>query len=108
VYGLVTGFVVVGKMINAPLLLSLGLRKGRFVGTFSFIRLCTLPIKMVIYWQQGILNAGQTHIILALSIAALMGVWIGKKPIALVPTAVFEKLAQVTLFMMSVLLLFSN
>ncbi|MFH1055342.1 MAG: sulfite exporter TauE/SafE family protein [Candidatus Altiarchaeota archaeon] len=105
IYGLSSGIIGSGELISAPLLLSLGLRRGRFIGTFSFVALAIMPFKIILYMQSGILNHSQTSTLLILTLASIAGVLAGRKLIDYVQAEMFKKIVLATLFVISLMLL---
>lgn len=107
-YGLLSGLIGSGELIQAPFLLSIGFAKEGFIGTFALIALSQVPFKLIVYARAGILSVGQIPLMLQLTVAAVAGLLAGKELVHKVSPELFRRIVLVTLAIVSIKLLFGS
>jgi len=106
VEGIVDSVTASGGVIQAPLFLSLGLRKEVFVASFAATSVILNPVKIGIYHYMGFLETGNAFLVAVLVVAGALGVQLGKLGLKFVTPEDFKKIVLAFLSLVALRMLF--
>jgi hypothetical protein len=104
--GIADSITASGGTIQAPLFLSLGLRKEAFVASFAATSVILNPFKIGLYHYLGFLEFGNAFLIVILIVAGALGVQLGKLGLKYVSPENFRKIVLGFLFLVALRMLF--
>lgn len=98
VSGLIAGLVGTGGAVRGATLAAFGLEKHVFIATSAWIDMGVDLSRSVVYWSQGYVHPDLWSYLPVLAAVSWVGSWLGKRILAHVRQAQFERIVLVLVF----------
>lgn len=98
--GLIAGLIGTGGAVRSVCLLSFGLPKDAYIGTSALIALVVDATRVPVYLTQQFIPATLVPVVLALTVVAFGGAWVGQRLVRQISARRFQQIVLVLLFLM--------
>lgn len=103
VSGLIAGLVGTGGAVRGAALAAFGLQKEVFIATSAWIDMGVDLGRSVVYWSQGYMHERLWQFLPGLIAVSFVGSYLGKRILAHVPQAMFQRIVLVMVFIIGLI-----